>query len=124
MIYADLGWIASFADVSSRNPDSLEIAFKDQKFIDAELLFVDRYLDLPVVQIPKEQIPVGAKKAELQCSKWPEVGSRVVAYGHPLSLDFSVTTGIVSGLRYRHNRYWIQTDAAGHRTWTQMVDAK
>jgi hypothetical protein len=36
----------------------------------------------------------------------------VGAYGHPLSLDFSVTTGIVSGLRYRHNRYWVQTDAA------------
>ena len=37
------------------------------------------------------------------------------AYGHPLSLDFSVTTGIVSGLRYRYNRYWIQTDAAINR---------
>jgi len=115
LIDAERGWIATNAHVSSRNPDSLEIAFKGQKFIDAELLFVDRYLDLAVVQIPKEQIPLGAKEAELQCSKWPEVGSRVGAYGHPLSLDFSVTTGIVSGLRYRHNRYWIQTDAAINR---------
>ena len=115
LIDAERGWIATNAHVPSRNPESLEIAFKGQKFIDAELLFVDRYLDLAVVQIPKERIPVGAKKAELQCTKWPEVGSRVGAYGHPLSLDFSVTTGIVSGLRYRHNRYWIQTDAAINR---------
>jgi S1-C subfamily serine protease len=109
LIDAERGWIATNAHVSSRNPESLEIAFKGRSFVDAKLLFVDRYLDLAVIETPSEGIPAGAKHAELGCNDWPEVGSKVGAYGHPLSLDFSVTTGIVSGLRYRHNRYWIQT---------------
>lgn len=106
------GWIATNAHVSSRNPESVEVSFKGQSFFDAKLLFVDRYLDLAVLEIPIKEIPTAAKQAKLRCDDWPEVGSKVGAYGHPLSLDFSVTTGIVSGLRYRHNRYWVQTDAA------------
>jgi S1-C subfamily serine protease len=115
LIDAERGWIATNAHVSSRNPESLEIAFKGKSFVDAKLLFVDRYLDLAVIETPREGIPAEAKHAELKCNEWPEVGSKVGAYGHPLSLNFSVTTGIVSGLRYRHNRYWIQTDAAINR---------
>ena len=112
LIDSKRGWIATNAHVSSRNPESLEVAFKNQSFVEAKLLFVDRYLDLAVLAVQNENIPVSAKQAELRCDDWPEAGSEVGAYGHPLSLDFSVTTGIVSGLRYRHNRYWIQTDAA------------
>ena len=106
------GWIATNAHVASRNPESVEVAFKGQGFFEAKLLFVDRYLDLAVLEIPTEKISPEAKEASLKCNDWPEVGNKVGAYGHPLSLDFSVTTGIVSGLRYRHNRYWVQTDAA------------
>jgi len=112
LIDAEKGWIATNAHVSSRNPESIEIAFKGRRFIDAKLLFVDRYLDLAVINIPGSEIPPDAREAELKCNAWPELGSKMGAYGHPLSLDFSVTTGIISGLRYRHNRYWIQTDAA------------
>ena len=112
LIDAKRGWIATNAHVSSRNPESLEIAFKEKPFVDAELLFVDRYLDLAVLKVIPENIPDRSKEAELACQGWPAVGIDVGAYGHPLSLDFSVTTGIISGLRYRHNRYWIQTDAA------------
>ena len=101
--------------MSSRNPASVEIAFNDQSFVDAKLLLVDLYLDLAVLEIPRKQISAGPKQAQLSCDDWPEIGSKVGAYGHPLSLDFSVTTGIVSGLRYRDNRYWIQTNAAINR---------
>ena len=112
LIDSERGWIATNAHVSSRNPESVEVSFKGQSFFEAKLLFVDRYLDLAVLEVPREKMPAGVKKAQLRCDDWPEVGSKVGAYGHPLSLDFSVTTGIVSGLRYRHNRYWVQTDAA------------
>ena len=115
LIDAKRGWIATNAHVSSRNPESLEVAFKDKSFVDAELLYVDRYLDLAVLKVAPESIPDKSKEAELACQGWPKVGIDVGAYGHPLSLDFSVTTGIISGLRYRHNRYWIQTDAAINR---------
>ena len=38
LIDAKRGWIATNAHVSSRNPESLEVAFKDKSFVDAELL--------------------------------------------------------------------------------------
>ena len=112
LIDSKRGWIATNAHVSSRNPESVEIAFKDKAFTDAKLIFVDQYLDLAVLKISTKEIPKGTTSAKLNCTQWPKVGSKVGAYGHPLSLDFSVTTGIVSGLRYRHNVYSIQTDAA------------
>jgi serine protease Do len=112
LIDSKRGWIATNAHVTSRNPESVEVAFKDKAFTDAKLIFVDQYLDLAVLQIPFNDIPQDTEVAKLNCNIWPKVGSRVGAYGHPLSLDFSVTTGIVSGLRYRHNVYSIQTDAA------------
>ena len=112
LIDSKRGWIATNAHVSSRNPESVEIAFKDKAFTDAKLIFVDQYLDLAVLKISTKDIPKGTAAAKLNCTQWPKVGSKVGAYGHPLSLDFSVTTGIVSGLRYRHNVYSIQTDAA------------
>jgi serine protease Do len=44
-----------------------------------------------------------------------EVGQRVVLIGNPLSLDASVTTGVVSGLRAMEEGYRvIQTDAAAN----------
>ena len=112
LIDGNKGWIATNAHVASRNPESVEVSFKNQSFFEAKLLFVDRYLDLAVLKIPKNKIPANAEEADLRCNEWPDVGTKVGAFGHRLSLDFSVTTGIVSGLRYRHNRYWVQTDAA------------
>jgi S1-C subfamily serine protease len=115
LIDAERGWIATNAHVSSRNPESLEIAFKGKSFVDAKLLFVDRYLDLAVIETPREGIPAEAKHAELKCNEWPEVGSKVGAYGHPLSLNFSVTTGIVSGLV-------IDTTATGYRPMLPSIE--
>jgi S1-C subfamily serine protease len=54
LIDAERGWIATNAHVSSRNPESVEIAFKDQSFVDAKLLFVDRYLDLAILEAPRK----------------------------------------------------------------------
>lgn len=112
LINKEKGWIATNAHVSSRNPESIEIAFKDRRFVEAKLQFIDRYLDLAVLKVATKHIPKQTNQAELHCGSFPEIGSKVGAYGHPMSLDFSVTNGIVSGLRYKSNRYWVQTDAA------------
>lgn len=112
LIDAERGWIATNAHVSSRNPESVEVSFKGKPFVEANLIFVDRYLDLAVLQLPVEHVPSEAMAANLDCDEWPRVGSRVGAYGHPMSLDYSVTTGIISGLRYKHSRFWVQTDTA------------
>jgi len=112
LIDARKGWVVTNAHVSSRNTASIEVAFKGQAFTEAKLIYADQHLDLAVIEINPEAIPKRTRRAELNCSAWPKIGSEVGAYGHPLSLDFSITRGVVSGARYRHNRYWIQTDAA------------
>jgi S1-C subfamily serine protease len=105
------GWIITNAHVSSRNPKSLEVAFKDEKFVDAELIYVDMLLDLSIIKITPDKIPAKANEAELDCIKKPVTGSPVGAFGHPFSLSFSGTRGIISGEKYRWGRVWVQTDA-------------
>ena len=107
-----LGWLATNAHVSSRNPSSVEVAFKNESFVEAELLYVDHLLDFAVLKIPTIAIPDRAQEPELGCAADPVVGTPVGAYGHPFSLTFSGTRGIVSGNRHRWGRYWVQTDAA------------
>ena len=97
LIDAKKGWIATNAHVSSRNPASIEIAFKSQAFTEAKLIYADQHLDLAVLEISQESVPKWTRRAELNCSTWVETGTEVGAYGHPLSLDFSITRGVVSG---------------------------
>jgi hypothetical protein len=40
LIDSKRGWIATNAHVTSRNPESVEIAFKDKAFTDAKLIFL------------------------------------------------------------------------------------
>ena len=105
------GWIMTNAHVSSRNPKSLEVAFKDKKFTEAHLVYVDMHLDLAIIKISPDKIPDGATEAELDCMNMPVIGSPVGAFGHPFSLSFSGTRGIISGEKYRWGRIWVQTDA-------------
>tara|TARA_B100001013_G_scaffold236565_1_gene145606 strand:- start:510 stop:1865 length:1356 start_codon:yes stop_codon:yes gene_type:complete len=112
LINRSLGWIATNAHVSASNPTIVEVAFKGHKFNEAKLIYVDHLLDLAVLRVPNSMIPEFAKQASLECHAKPIVGSPVGAYGHPFSLDYSGTRGIVSGNRYRWGRYWVQTDAA------------
>ena len=111
LIDKSLGWILTNAHVSSRNPKSLEIAFKDKKFIEAKLVYVDMHLDLAIIKIPPDKIPDTTIEAKLDCTKKPVVGSPVGAFGHPFGLSFSGTRGIISGEKYRWGRIWVQTDA-------------
>lgn len=112
LINQTLGWIATNAHVSASNPSIVEVAFKGEKFAEAQLIYVDHLLDLTVLKVPPGKIPSFAKEADLECDVEPVVGSPVGAYGHPFSLDYSGTRGIVSGNRHRWGRYWVQTDAA------------
>ena len=115
LISRKLGWIATNAHISSRNPASVEVAFKEGKFIEAQLHYVDHLLDLAILRIPPGKIPEKAQEAQTDCKDDPVVGSPAGAYGHPFSLSFSGTRGIVSGERYRWGRQWIQTDAPINR---------
>ena len=45
LIDKKLGWIVTNAHVSSRNPESLEVSFKGEAYIDAKLVYLDHLLD-------------------------------------------------------------------------------
>ena len=111
LINRELGWILTNAHVASRNPESVEIAFKNRNYTDVKLLYVDQLLDVAVLRVIPEKISKDAKPAQLECKKISKTGTPVGAFGHPFSLSFSGTRGIVSGERYRWDRYWVQTDA-------------
>ena len=111
LIEKKLGWIVTNAHVSSRNPESLDVAFKGGKFIEAKLHYIDHLLDLAVIKIAPGDVPDNAQVAKLECKNKPVVGSPAGAFGHPYSLSFSGTRGIISGEKYIWGRLWIQTDA-------------
>ena len=105
------GWIVTNAHVSTRNPLKTSIKFKNQKKFDAQLIYVDPYLDLAIIKIPLKNIPPKVVEANLSCEFTAKVGHPVGAFGHPFSLSFTGTRGIVSGYNLKNGRRMIQTDA-------------
>lgn len=76
--------------------DDVEIAFSEDKQVEAEVLGGDLYTDLAVLRVDAEH---AEQVIELGDSDNLKVGEPVLAIGNPLGLQFagSVTQGIVSG---------------------------
>ena len=51
LIDKERGWIVTNAHVSTRNPDSIQVAFKDQDYADGKLVYVDRFLDVGIFSL-------------------------------------------------------------------------
>lgn len=105
------GWIATNAHVASCSAASLTVAFRDQEPIRAKRLYVDPFLDLAILQVPREVLPKTVSEAKLDCRGAPKAGTLVVAYGHPNGLAFTGTQGIISGVTSRYHNEYLQTDA-------------
>lgn len=76
--------------------DALRVVFSNGSVADAQILGLDPYSDLAVVQVdipPERLVPL-----ELSDSSTLQVGQRVVAIGNPFGLDGTMTVGIVSAL--------------------------
>jgi S1-C subfamily serine protease len=76
--------------------DALRVVFPDGTVADAQILGLDPYSDLAVVQVdlpPERLVPL-----ELSDSSTLQVGQRVVAIGNPFGLEGTMTAGIVSAL--------------------------
>jgi serine protease Do len=106
------GLVLTNAHVAKQSPSSIRINFKNQPLVPAEKVFVDRHLDLAVLKLDPKNIPDFASAAQLDCLDEPAAGAQVIAYGHPWSLDFTATRGIVSGSKVRWGVEMLQTDAA------------
>jgi S1-C subfamily serine protease len=76
--------------------DALRVVFSDGNVADAQILGLDPYSDVAVVQVdipPERLVPL-----ELSDSSTLQVGQRVVAIGNPFGLEGTMTVGIVSAL--------------------------
>lgn len=106
------GFILTNAHVAKLSPSEIKVNFKNGPLMKADKVYVDRHLDLAVLKVNQKNIPETAKAAPLDCKDEPVPGAQVIAYGHPWSLDFTATRGIVSGSKVRWGVEMLQTDAA------------
>ncbi len=95
--------VAKFPDISVQNTEGQKVKVK--------VIARDLFSDLALLELEEE---FSEKVNPLKLSEqMPEIGDIVLAIGHPRGYLWSVTTGIVSGIRMDESlRYFIQTDAA------------
>ena len=114
-IVDDAGIVLTNAHVVS-DADTVTVTLRDGRTFDGEVKGADEALDLAVVKINGDDLPV----APLGNSADVEVGNWAIAVGNPLGLDNTVTLGIVSTLNRASAQVgitdkridFIQTDAA------------
>jgi putative serine protease PepD len=95
------------------NGGRIVVDFEDDTSAEATVVGVDPLMDLAVIKADK----TGLTPAELGDSQELNVGDQVVAFGSPLGLEGTVTSGIVSALQRP-----VRTDSADPTTNT-VIDA-
>lgn len=82
--------------VSDGDASEISVLFNDGTTTPAKLVWNDSTLDLAIIKVEKDNLPV----MELADSDEVGVGDRVVAIGNPLGFELqsTVTSGIISGL--------------------------
>ncbi len=113
IIDRDKGWILTNAHVAKRSAATVEIALSDaeSEWIPVEHVYIDNHLDLAVLKVKTDKLPADAKPAKLGCTQSVKQGATVVAYGHPINLNFTATRGIVSSVRTLGSHEYVQMDA-------------
>lgn len=82
--------------ISDGNAKEIQVLFEDGEKVNAEVVWVDNYMDLAIIKVNRTNLPV----AVLGDSDSLVVGELAIAIGNPLGLEFqrTVTSGIISGL--------------------------
>jgi len=111
VVDASRGWILTNAHVAGYSPSRVQVAFQKTKYFKVEKLYVDPYLDVAVLRAPAGSLPKSTISAPLECEEEPSVGHPVGAFGHPWSLAYTGTRGIISGSTISSGDEWLQTDA-------------
>ncbi|MBN2801964.1 MAG: serine protease [Deltaproteobacteria bacterium] len=101
------GYILTAAHVV--NSDESKIIFEDGKEATAKLIRFDKTRDTALLKIPGKNY-----QCIIFAAEQAKVGSQIFAIGTPESKDlsFSVSSGIVSGLRKWEDAEFLQTDAS------------
>lgn len=111
IVDAENGYVLTNAHVVD-GADEVEITLKDGRSFAAEVIGVDREVDVAVVKVEAEDL----SEIRIADSTEVRVGDFVVAIGNPFGLGQTVTTGIVSALNRsglgEGYENFIQTDAS------------
>jgi serine protease Do len=75
--------------------DSLKVTFKDGKTYEGKIIGTDPISDLAVIKIKETNLPY----LKMANSDEVKVGMSVVAIGNPYGYEYTVTTGVVSGVQ-------------------------
>jgi len=96
-----------------RSPSTVEIALgeSETEWLPVQRIYVDNHLDIAVLKVATDKLPADAMAAKLGCTQTVKQGATVVAYGHPISLNFTATRGIVSSVRTLNSHEFVQMDA-------------
>ena len=105
---------------SSGTPRKVKVSLQGlKKPLDAEVVGVESTADLAVLRVDKDKLPQPMRPLPVGTSSDLAVGQSVMAIGNPFGLDYTLTTGVVSGLGREFGgadgtpmRGCIQTDAA------------
>lgn len=84
---------------------SVKVRRGDQTF-DGRITRVSEADDLALIEVDQTMPPLSFASAE------PHVGDSVMAFGSPLGLEGTVSTGIVSALRHQNGQHLVQFTAA------------
>lgn len=106
-VISNTGLILTNRHVVSGNKN-VSVNLYDGSKYEARVLKKDRMADIAVIKI--ENLKSTMNPLPLCYAQYPNVGEDVIAIGNPLSLNFTVTRGIVSGFRQTENQSLIQTD--------------
>jgi len=93
VIISSDGYIVSNYHVI-RDADTIEVVFRDRRRLAAEVVGVDSLIDIALLKVDAENLPV----ARLGTSRQLRIGDWVVAIGYPLGMGTTLTHGIVSAL--------------------------
>jgi len=94
------GWILTNAHVAMSGPAKLRVQFVDDTVKhQAERVFVDSRHDIALISVDPEVIPSESNELTLDCDYSLKRGERVVSVGHPRGHEFTVTLGVLSGIK-------------------------
>jgi serine protease Do len=94
------GWILTNAHVAMSGPAKLRVQFVDESVKHkAERVFVDSRHDIALLSVDPDIIPSDAVELSMDCGYKLKRGERVVSVGHPRGHEFTVTLGVLSGVK-------------------------
>ena len=95
------------AKVSEADRSGFSVTLPDGTHYEALHAQLSENMDLALVRLPADHCPFIAAARGVA----PRVGERVYTIGNPSGLAYTVTTGVVSGMRQMDGKVYVQTDA-------------